>query len=178
MAKKRVEKYGDDPTLKPLDSIGFDPRTLILEAADRSGLLKEVAEYLWFVRKYRDNPKIVPAGVHPENILIERLADAFDDHTCLAGNVANDVLCPDRPHEDVPIEPAPGEEEREFKAYLAQFLSQAVLAEMCREHLDEADMKYHECWVEGCNKPSAGDVDGIQMCREHIGELVAAKDAN
>jgi hypothetical protein len=55
---------------------------LIVAAAEKSGLLKEVAEVLCF-----DDQNPNPAGDCRACELYERLAEAFDDHTGLAAGV-------------------------------------------------------------------------------------------
>ena len=63
-----------------------DPRLLILEAAERSGLLKEIAALIWFANKYGR-----PAGRCPQCELLDELVDAFDDHVCTPGIVGERV---------------------------------------------------------------------------------------
>ena len=63
-----------------------DPRELIVEAAERSGLLKEIAALIWFANKYGR-----PAGRCPQCELLDELVDVFDDHFCTPGIVGERV---------------------------------------------------------------------------------------
>ena len=62
-------------------------KALLVEAAEQSGLLREIAELLWFASKHEQ-----PPGWCPQCELFERLADAFDDHTTLPDTVGEAVF--------------------------------------------------------------------------------------
>jgi hypothetical protein len=64
-------------------NIHTSAKALILEAAEKSGLLREVAELLWFANKHSSPPL--------SRALLDRLTDAFDDHICLPAIVAEDL---------------------------------------------------------------------------------------
>jgi hypothetical protein len=55
---------------------------LIVAAAEKSGLLEEVAEALCFIDKHPN-----PAGDCRACELLDQLAEEFDAHTCLPGTV-------------------------------------------------------------------------------------------
>ena len=90
-----------------------DPRALIFEAAERSGLLDGVAEFLWFVNRH---PGMAPC---PQCQLLAELIAAFDSHCCLAGIVGERVF--GGGYEGLDISPRPGVEAADFANYLAQF---------------------------------------------------------
>jgi hypothetical protein len=69
-----------------MSDIHTNAKTLIIQAAEKSGLLREVAELLWFENKYGCPPLGCAAAE-----LLNRLADAFDDHICMAGVVAEQL---------------------------------------------------------------------------------------
>jgi hypothetical protein len=79
-------------------------KTIIVEAAARSGLLREVAEALWFANKHGSHGSWERAA---QRELVDQLAGAFDDHSSLpaicADNVFGEGLCtwpgPDEVHE-------------------------------------------------------------------------------
>jgi hypothetical protein len=61
-----------------MSNIHINAKALILEAAGKSGLLREVAELLWFANK---QALVGPALVQA---LREQLTDAFDAHTSVS----------------------------------------------------------------------------------------------
>jgi hypothetical protein len=75
---------------------------LIVAAAAKSGLLKEVAEVLRFI----DTESLDPALIDK---LREEFADAFDDHICLAGCVLENFFNMEGlntpPYTDAELEP-------------------------------------------------------------------------
>ena len=79
-------------------------KELIVKAAEKSGLLQEVAEYLWFASKV-DTSRVWLGGRSLAGELVTKLAEAFDDHTCLA------ALCADSFFgvEGIGISPGPDE---------------------------------------------------------------------
>ena len=91
----------------------FDPREIILEAAERSGLLKEVAELVWFAGRH-----VSPVWC-PERVLIDELTAAFDAHIGMAGNVVVCVYGSDV--EGVDISPVGTEDGAAFEAFYAKF---------------------------------------------------------
>jgi hypothetical protein len=58
-------------------------KQLIIEAAERSGLLRSVAELLWFADKY--------SKPHAPKELLAQLSDAFDTFICLPGIVGENA---------------------------------------------------------------------------------------
>jgi hypothetical protein len=75
--------------------MNYSAKKLIIEAAEKSGLLRSVAELLWFADRN-------PWASHAPKELMAQLADAFDDHICLPGIVGESAaggegLCID-PH--------------------------------------------------------------------------------
>ena len=65
---------------------------LILKAAEKSGLLKEVAEAIWFADKHRTELTRYRAHVCIPCEVLRALTEAFDVHTCLAGLTCESVL--------------------------------------------------------------------------------------
>ena len=92
-----------------------DPRLLILEAAKRSGLLREVAELVWFADRHGT------AEWCPMCILIDELTDAFDAHIGMSATVGGHVYV-NGLEGGQDISPAPGtEDEAAFEAFYAGF---------------------------------------------------------
>jgi hypothetical protein len=58
-----------------MTSSSYSAKRLIVEAAEKSGLLRSVAELLWWADKYSEP--------HAPKELLAQLADAFDEHICL-----------------------------------------------------------------------------------------------
>jgi hypothetical protein len=76
-------------------------RALIIEAAEKSGLLKSVAELLWFANEHPS----APGGDCVVCELLHRLTEDLDDHVVLPNIVADDMY-----GEGVNIDPSPGTE--------------------------------------------------------------------
>lgn len=74
--------------MKPGENFHTSAAVLIVTAAEKSGLLKEVAQALRYVDKTRyDQPDgTVAREFCPTCALLEELVEAFDEHTCLAVN--------------------------------------------------------------------------------------------
>jgi hypothetical protein len=85
----------------------------LIEAAERSGILREVAELLWFANKHGWGP----GGACAACELLDRLTDAFDEHVCLAGLVGDDVFNPGS--EGLHISPRP-DEAHEVDAFIGE----------------------------------------------------------
>ena len=102
-----------------------DPRELIIEAAERSGLLKEVAYLIWFAKQYGTAPRC------PICELVDELTEAFDDHICTPGIVGEHVYGDGHGGGPSDIAPAPGAEAAEFEIFYANFCTpdQAKLEE-------------------------------------------------
>lgn len=101
-----------------MSNFDTDPRQLILEAAELSGLLKEVAALIWFVNKHEPTGR--NAGRFPQRELLEQLVDAFDDHIGAPSSVVEHVYFGGRDGPD--ISPAPGtEDEAAFESFYAKF---------------------------------------------------------
>lgn len=83
-----------------------DPRALLITAAERSGLLKEIAHLLWFVEKH--NLDVASAACE----LLEKLTEAFEEDV---GSVPY-ILAEDIWGDGLSIEPR-GEEVAEFEAW-------------------------------------------------------------
>jgi hypothetical protein len=60
--------------------IHHSAKALLLEAAEKSGLLREVASLLWWADKLQHAPQEVKSGVCPACELLNQLTDAFDEH--------------------------------------------------------------------------------------------------
>ena len=103
----------------PMTNDGYNPKTdyhynarqLVLEAAERSSLLKEVATLLWFAAKHGRGT----GGACAPCELLERLTDAFDDLVCTPAIVGESVFSPGL--EGLNTDPLP-HEEREVDAFL------------------------------------------------------------
>lgn len=91
-----------------------DPRLLILEAAERSGLLREIAALIWFRERHGT------AGRCPQCELLEELTDALGEHICEPAIVGERVYGngleggPD-------ISPRGTDDEAAFEAFYAGF---------------------------------------------------------
>lgn len=69
-----------------MSNFHIDPRLLIVEAAERSGLLKEVANLIWFANQHGS-----PGGLCPICALVDELTEAFDQHICTPAIVGEDM---------------------------------------------------------------------------------------
>ena len=88
----------DNATIN-MREIHHSARALIIAAAEKSGLLEEVAELLWFAEKHSPPMDCVVCE------LLRQLTEAFDNHVCLAGRVAEEMyIC-----EGLSISPHPDE---------------------------------------------------------------------
>ena len=102
-----------------MSNFDTDPRQLILEAAEISGLLREVAALIWFVNKHEPTGR--NAGRFPQRELLEELVDAFDDHIGTAHSVVEGVYVGSQ-GDGPDITPATGtEDEAEFETFYASF---------------------------------------------------------
>ena len=91
-----------------------DPRELIIEAATRSGLLKEVATLVWFADRHGS------PGLCPVCVLVDELVEAFDECICTPATVGENMYGGGRHGLD--ISPAPGtEDEAAFESFYAIF---------------------------------------------------------
>jgi hypothetical protein len=90
-----------------MSDIHTSAQALIIKAAEKSGLLREVAELLWFANKHRH-----PSGRCAVCELLDQLTEAFDDHTAMAGAAAENIY-----GEGLAIWPSP-DEEHEAEAFL------------------------------------------------------------
>ena len=103
-----------------MSNFDTDPRQLILEAAEISGLLKEVAALIWFVNKHEPTGR--NAGRFPQRELLEELVDAFDDHIGTAHSVVEGVYVGSQ-GDGPDITPATGtEDEAAFESLLREVL--------------------------------------------------------
>lgn len=90
-----------------------DPRELILEAARRSSLFKEVSAYMWFITR---NP--LDHVTCPMCQLLEDLTDLFDKHVSTRGVSIENLYAPS---DCMP--PRPGTAEAaDFAKFMAQFV--------------------------------------------------------
>lgn len=98
-----------------MSNFHVDPRELIVEAARRSGLLKEVANLIWFAEQ-----QAAPTWC-PICILLDELTDAFDAHIGMSDTVGGQVYV-NGLEGGQDISPAPGTEaETEFETFYAKF---------------------------------------------------------
>jgi hypothetical protein len=67
-------------TLEQEKKVRISAAALIVAAAEKSGLLREVAEALCFFDKHRGD--VIPCACDGPDALLDALADAFDDHIC------------------------------------------------------------------------------------------------
>jgi hypothetical protein len=68
-------------------------KALIIKAAEKSGLLEQVAELLWFSSK-AEVAMCCSGGTCPPCELLQQLTEDFDEHTCTPGIVCGDTfLC-------------------------------------------------------------------------------------
>jgi hypothetical protein len=74
----------EEKAMKETGDIHDNAAALIVAAAKKSGLLEEVAEALCFIDK---TPNSLDAAGCRACELYERLAEAFDEHCCLAQGV-------------------------------------------------------------------------------------------
>jgi hypothetical protein len=65
-------------------------KALIIKAAEQSGLLEQVAEFLWFTRILAEGAVCCSGGTCPPCELLQQLTAAFGEHVCMAGTVAED----------------------------------------------------------------------------------------
>jgi hypothetical protein len=71
-------------------------KALIIKAAEKSGLLEEVAGMLWWANKLEQDPQspalCCSCGTCPACELLSDLTDAFDAHICCPGDAVERAL--------------------------------------------------------------------------------------
>jgi hypothetical protein len=82
-----IKKMVRDVVTPLAENTHIDATALIVMAAAQSGLLLEVAEALLMFSKHPDGRL---RNDCPACALLEKLAEAFDDHTALAGSLVED----------------------------------------------------------------------------------------
>ena len=111
----------EDKKLVESSNYHTDPRLLILEAAERSGLLKKVANLIWFAdRHFADHPEL-DTYVCPMCDLVYVLTEAFDKHTGTPHSLCEGLYADVRGG-GFDISPQPGtEDEAAFETFYAGF---------------------------------------------------------